>query len=91
MIAQIASSIYERNVATTGARGAERLISALFGPTQASVDNPGLEAYRERLQAMDAQCCGGKPAASPGRCMIPGSSPPTIRFSFASHWKTRRS
>lgn len=34
--------------------GADRLISALFGPTQGCQDDPGLEVYRSRLDAMDA-------------------------------------
>lgn len=34
-------------------QGAERLISSLFGPTQACREDPGLEVYRERLSAMD--------------------------------------
>jgi hypothetical protein len=34
-------------------QGAERLISSLFGPTQSCREDPGLEVYRERLQAMD--------------------------------------
>ncbi|HYW76747.1 MAG TPA: hypothetical protein VFA48_09000 [Gammaproteobacteria bacterium] len=55
MIAQISTFLYERNIPTPGARGTDRLISALFGPTQASADDPGLEAYRERIKAMDAQ------------------------------------
>ena len=33
--------------------GADRLISALFGPTQGCLDDPGLEAYATRLAAMD--------------------------------------
>ncbi len=33
--------------------GADRLISALFGPTQGCLEDPGLPLYRERLQAMD--------------------------------------
>lgn len=33
--------------------GADRLISALFGPTQGCLDDPGLDAYRARLDAMD--------------------------------------
>jgi hypothetical protein len=34
--------------------GADRLISALFGPTQGCLDDPGLEAYRARLESMDS-------------------------------------
>lgn len=33
--------------------GADRLVSALFGPTQGSVDDPGLAAYQERLDSFD--------------------------------------
>lgn len=33
--------------------GSDRLISALFGPTQGCLDDPGLEAYQLRLEAMD--------------------------------------
>jgi len=33
--------------------GSDRLISALFGPTQGCLDDPGLEAYHARLEAMD--------------------------------------
>ena len=37
----------------TSGQGAERLISSLFGPTQACREDPGVEVYRERLSAMD--------------------------------------
>jgi len=33
--------------------GADRLISALFGPTQGCLDDPGLDPYLGRLEAMD--------------------------------------
>lgn len=33
--------------------GADRLISALFGPTQGCLDDPGMEEYCARLQVMD--------------------------------------
>ncbi|WP_043527166.1 hypothetical protein [Litchfieldella xinjiangensis] len=36
-------------------QGADRLISSLFGPTQASREDPGIDTYRERLLAMDEQ------------------------------------
>jgi len=35
-------------------QGADRLVSSLFGATQASREDPGVEAYIERLQAMDS-------------------------------------
>ncbi len=34
-------------------QGADRLVSALFGPTEASREDPGLDAYLERLERMD--------------------------------------
>lgn len=34
-------------------QGAERLISSLFSPTRGCQEDPGLEVYRERLEAMD--------------------------------------
>lgn len=37
-----------------GALGVDRLVSSLFGPTQASREDPGIEIYRMRLQTMDA-------------------------------------
>lgn len=36
-------------------QGADRLISSLFGPTQASREDPGIDIYQERLLAMDEQ------------------------------------
>lgn len=54
MITQIALTLTRSEGHIGDARlGADRLISALFGPTQGSVDDPGLPAYRERLGAMD--------------------------------------
>jgi len=35
-------------------QGADRLVSSLFGPTQACREDPGIEAYRERLSSMDS-------------------------------------
>lgn len=35
------------------AQGAERLISALFGPTRACQDDPGVDVYRQRLESLD--------------------------------------
>ncbi|MCD6006525.1 hypothetical protein J4377_05810 [Halomonas sp. XH26] len=34
-------------------QGADRLVSSLFGPTQACREDPGVELYRERLERMD--------------------------------------
>ncbi|MBZ9537740.1 hypothetical protein KGQ90_02130 [Modicisalibacter tunisiensis] len=38
----------------TSGQGADRLVSSLFGPTQACREDPGVAIYAERLQAMDA-------------------------------------
>ncbi|WP_372609942.1 hypothetical protein, partial [Halomonas sp.] len=35
-------------------QGADRLVSSLFGPTQACREDPGIEVYRERLSSMDS-------------------------------------
>lgn len=40
-------------VPATGGRGVDRLVSSLFGPTEACRDDPGVSAYRERLESMD--------------------------------------
>ncbi|WP_438969670.1 hypothetical protein [Methylophaga sp.] len=37
-----------------GGHGADRLISSLYGATQASREDPGVEVYLARLEAMDA-------------------------------------
>ncbi len=34
-------------------RGAERLISAVYGPTRGCQEDPGLQVYQERLETMD--------------------------------------
>src|SRR5690606_30669053 len=36
-----------------GGRGGDRLVSALFNPSHGCREDPGLEAYSQRLQAMD--------------------------------------
>jgi hypothetical protein len=54
MVTQISLALSRGDVQLGEARiGADRLISALFGPTQGCLDDPGLPAYRQRLQAMD--------------------------------------
>lgn len=54
MITQIAISLAKGEQMVGDARlGADRLISALFGPTQGCRDDPGLAVYRERRAAMD--------------------------------------
>ncbi|MDN3518871.1 hypothetical protein QWY84_14725 [Aquisalimonas lutea] len=45
----------ESGVAMTSTRGAERLISALYGPTRGCQEDPGLEVFATRLQGMDEQ------------------------------------
>ncbi len=56
MITQIAISLAQSDQPLGDTRlGADRLISALFGPTQGCRDDPGLAVYRERLEAMDSQ------------------------------------
>jgi len=55
MITQIA--ICQANPAIdlgSSGQGADRLVSSLFGPTQACREDPGVETYRERLSSMDA-------------------------------------
>ena len=37
----------------TSGQGAARLVSSLFGPTQACQEDPGVDIYRERLERMD--------------------------------------
>ena len=36
-------------------QGADRLVSSLYGPTQACREDPGIEVFGERLRSMDAQ------------------------------------
>jgi len=55
MITQIALCRIDPDVDLGGAgQGAERLISSLYGPTQACREDPGIPIYQERLQSMDA-------------------------------------
>ncbi|SEM68880.1 hypothetical protein SAMN04488077_10714 [Roseovarius tolerans] len=54
MIAQIAITLSERGGEIGDRRlGADRLVSALFGPTSACMGDPGLDTYHERLAVMD--------------------------------------
>ncbi|MCC5999584.1 MAG: hypothetical protein JJU19_01800 [Pararhodobacter sp.] len=56
MILQIALAISERGESLGEARlGADRLISALFGPTNLCREDPGLDVYCERLSMADAR------------------------------------
>jgi len=55
MIVQIAVALNEDRKGLSDARiqGADRLISALFGPTQLCRDDPGIHIYRQRLASAD--------------------------------------
>jgi hypothetical protein len=55
MIVQIAVALHaeQNGMSDTRAVGADRLISALFGPTHLCRDDPGLEVYTQRLNAAD--------------------------------------
>ncbi|MEP4546893.1 MAG: hypothetical protein ABJ000_11995 [Saccharospirillum sp.] len=55
MITQIAicQANPEIDLGTSG-QGADRLVSSLYGPTQACRDDPGVEAYQHSLNAMDS-------------------------------------
>ncbi|WP_372985470.1 hypothetical protein [Marinobacter sp.] len=56
MITQIALCRADPNVDLGGSgRGADRLISALYGPTRACSEDPGTVVYVQRLESMDAQ------------------------------------
>ncbi|MCP1675223.1 hypothetical protein J2T57_002371 [Natronocella acetinitrilica] len=45
----------ESGISANSSRGAERLISALYGPTRGCQEDPGFVIYTERLANMDAQ------------------------------------
>lgn len=53
MIGQIAKCIYDPELQTTGTADASRLVHALFAPTPASNEDPGLDVYQQRLAEMD--------------------------------------
>jgi len=54
MIVQIAIALNEKGTEPGSTRlGAERLVSALFGPTTASRDDPGIAVYLERISVAD--------------------------------------
>ncbi len=55
MVTQLSVYLYETESALGNSqnRGAERLISALYGPTRGCQEDPGLDVYRERLSSMD--------------------------------------
>ena len=54
MIVQVAVVLQENGTEPgSGRLGAERLVSALFGPTVASLDDPGIAVYLERIEHFD--------------------------------------
>jgi hypothetical protein len=54
MVTQIAVALNRQGTEPGAERlGAERLVSALFGPTAETLDDPGLDAYRARLDTLD--------------------------------------
>lgn len=54
MVVQIAQALQTGSASATEAhRGADRLISALFGPTTLSREDPGIPAYIDRLSRAD--------------------------------------
>jgi len=54
MVTRIAGCLIDPDVELGGAgRGADRLVSALYGPTQACREDPGLAVYAERLAGLD--------------------------------------
>lgn len=56
MVVQISLALSSGTVGSGEARlGADRLISALFGPTTLCRDDPGLDAYLDRLARADAR------------------------------------
>ncbi|MBZ2169084.1 hypothetical protein [Marinobacter sp. F4216] len=56
MITQIALCRADPDADLGGAgRGADRLISSLYGPTRASSEDPGTVVYEQRLATLDAQ------------------------------------
>ncbi|MHA7815355.1 MAG: hypothetical protein ACX93N_02690 [Pseudohaliea sp.] len=61
MITQIARCLQDPSIDLGGSgRGAERLVSSLFGPTRACSEDPGIAVYGERLAAMDAVTLQGE-------------------------------
>ena len=53
MIGQIAKCLYDPEMKTRGSSDATRLVRALFAPTPASAEDPGLAVYEQRLKDMD--------------------------------------
>jgi len=61
MITQIARCLQDPSIDLGGSgRGAERLVSSLYGPTRACSEDPGVVVYAERLAAMDEVALQGE-------------------------------
>jgi hypothetical protein len=61
MVTQIARCLQDPAIDLGGSgRGAERLVSSLYGPTRACSEDPGVPVYAERLQAMDGTALQGE-------------------------------
>jgi hypothetical protein len=85
MISQIAICVLNPQIDLGGAgRGADRLISALYGPTQGCREDPGFEVYEERLAGMDgnalAQEAGGFSRAMHDTGLVSPYHPVFMRF-----------
>ena len=85
MIGQIAACVLDPTVDHgLGGLGADRLISALYGPTQGCREDPGLAVYAERLAAMDAnalaQEAGGFSRAMHDTGLVSPYHPVFLRF-----------
>ncbi|MBX3177800.1 MAG: hypothetical protein KF886_10590 [Candidatus Hydrogenedentes bacterium] len=56
MVARVAECLVNPDIhLETTAWGAESLVAALFRPTEASREDPGVDAYRQRLEGMPAR------------------------------------
>ncbi|MBO6519700.1 MAG: hypothetical protein JJ900_02315 [Rhodospirillales bacterium] len=53
MIAQISVWLVDNAMENAGGWGADRLVSAVFGPTKLSREDPGLAAYEARIENLD--------------------------------------
>ncbi len=53
MITRIAAAVADPVSPAHSSKGMDRLVGALYGPTGASREDPGLEVYAKRLDAMD--------------------------------------
>ena len=61
MVTQIAHCLQDPDIDLGGSgRGAERLVSSLYGPTRACSEDPGVAVYAERLRAMDVTALQGE-------------------------------